>query len=603
MCASLGVFSLRLDPRARLNRLSLATCLCFSLWGFCYAFLHAAPARDDLLFWYGLSAPGWCLFSGFALHYVLTLTGKHSLLARSWVYLALYAPGLVFTLKQITGEMYAADFIRVGFGYAEVPMTDSPWFWLFIAYQSGYALAGIVLIYLWGKRAPARREKKQARVLVVTSVSALTFAFFTDIILPAIHHFTVPALSPIFIFIWAFGIWYSIRRYRFMSINLSDVSDEVVYRMRDLLVLTDTRGIIIKTNPQIEKILGFDIRREPGTRFHALLKDGERAGRAFDAMISSRTPRFEIIGEFITSTGEFIPAEIRASIIQDEFGDPQGVVIIGSDLREKLQLRKEIRERTAAEDILRMKNAAIEKELGHAQRIQKALLPVSVPEHTCIRIGSRSDTAAAIGGDYFSFTEFDSGDLGVFICDVSGHGVSAALFLSLVKFEFDRICRICGDRPKSFMEELNRDLIVNMQNYFLTAVYGIFTFSREDDSAEFIFARGGHPAPIVHRAATGGIEELNCGGTLIGQFRSACFDETRVRLRRGDRVYLYTDGVVETRDCERRFFGVEGMMPILRDNGVASLDATLDAVIGGLTAFRGGGPVEDDIVILGFEIK
>jgi phosphoserine phosphatase RsbU/P len=320
-------------------------------------------------------------------------------------------------------------------------------------------------------------------------------------------------------------------------------------------------------------------------------------------MMSSRTSRFEIIGEFVTAKGEFIPAEIRASIIQDEFGDPQGVVIIGSDLREKLQLRKEIRERTAAEEILQMRNAAIEKELGHAQRIQKALLPVSAPEHGRVRIGFRNESAAVIGGDYFSYTHFDSGDLGVFICDVSGHGVSAALFLSLVKFEFDRICRICGDSPQSFLEELNQDLIVNMQHYFLTAVYGVFSFPPGDGAAEFIFARGGHPAPIVYRAATGEIEELACPGTLIGQFRGACFGETRVRLRRGDRVYLYTDGVIETRDHQRRFFGVEGVMPIIQDNGSASLDATLDAVIDGLAAFRAGGSVEDDIVILGFEIK
>lgn len=293
---------------------------------------------------------------------------------------------------------------------------------------------------------------------------------------------------------------------------------------------------------------------------------------------------------------------VRVSAIEDEFGDPIGAVVIGADLRETLLLEKEISERMRAEEILREKNLAMEKDLRNAQRIQKALLPGTAPRHDRVKIDFRNSTATEIGGDYFSFTEFPSGELGVFICDVSGHGVSAALFLSLVKFEFDRVCRSCGDRPRVFMEELNRDLMVSMQNYFLTAVFGIFSFAENGDGAVFTFARAGHPEPLLQHGDTGEVTSLSCRGTVVGQFRNACYEQEQVVLGKGDRIYLYTDGIIESRDFEKNCFGTEGIVNALRKMKGSPLSAALNTIIGEMSLFRGTDTVEDDIVLIGFEI-
>jgi PAS domain S-box-containing protein len=597
----LGVYSVKLEPTSRLNRTFLYICLCFAIWAFSFSFMHAAGSRDAIMFWYNMSSPGWCLFSGAAIHFLLLLSKKDSFLVRKWTYLVLYGPGLVLVYKQLTESFAVVDFVRVGWGLVEVAPVMSGWYLFFMAYQSGYILIGLISVTLWGLKTEIRRERKQALMMFVTTSITLILAFANDILLPALKVYLLPSISPVIILIWAFGMWYSITRYRLMSVNIENAADEIFSMMKDMVLLLDTSGRIVKINPRVTELLGYDewlLLQKP---FGSMVRDREYIESELSSMKNGSVSDSEMITGFLDLTGRELPVKMIATMLRDRYGDPIGTVVVGSDIRETIQLRNEIRERMKTETELHLRNELIDADLQNAQLIQKALLPVHAPGHPGLAVDFRNSSVNRVGGDYFSFAPFESGELGVFIGDVSGHGVSAALFLSLLKSASEWALRTYGLKPMYFIKELNDQLLAGMPHYFVTAIYGYFSFSV--GRTEFSFSRGGHPHPVIFRADTGEADFIECEGTLLGKFENIRLNERSVRLSKGDRIFLYTDGLPETRNGHDDIYGYGNLLPLIRRVSNGSLSDTLDAIIREIDGYRGSTTVEDDIVLIGVEVK
>jgi PAS domain S-box-containing protein len=255
-----------------------------------------------------------------------------------------------------------------------------------------------------------------------------------------------------------------------------------------------------------------------------------------------------------------------------------------------------------SEEMLRKRTEIIEKDLKNAQIIQRALLPNVIPVTDILRIEYKNFSVDAVGGDYFSFTPLSEGGLGVFIGDVSGHGVSAALFLSLLKATADRACRRYGQNPKEFIDYLNRELIETMPHYFVTAIYGYFTRAHDDNAVQFTFSKGGHPNPIIRWNSTGHVEMLRCRGTILGKFDHASYEEISIPLRRGDRIFLYTDGLPEMSNPEKQMLGFNELVHLIGNCMKDDLKETLDAILAEADSFRKGAVIEDDIVLIGLEV-
>ncbi len=353
---SLGIYchnAGKLEPESKTNKLFSILCLCFAVWGFSFAFLHSSESKNEIEIWYNISSIGWCLFSGFVIHLNLLMTGKESVFKNKWIYIPIYLPGIIFIIKEFTGNLYAKDFIRIGYGYSEIPDAAGIWFWLFIIHQTACELLGMYLLFTWGKRSHIKREKKLATALITTSGISLIIAFTSDILLPAVNIFILPAMSPVFILIWGYGLWYSISRYKFMSLNRSFTSDEIASRMKDLFFILDLDGNIVKINHQVIDFLGLDEKKILKTSFQNILTNKETLIKKLQSLTESNAMRFENINEFNTLKNGSIPVKISGSLLMDKFGDPVGVVIIASDLREKIQLQLEMKERAYSMDALR----------------------------------------------------------------------------------------------------------------------------------------------------------------------------------------------------------------------------------------------------------
>ncbi len=255
-----------------------------------------------------------------------------------------------------------------------------------------------------------------------------------------------------------------------------------------------------------------------------------------------------------------------------------------------------------SEKELRRRSAMIEQDLKNAQLIQNALLPAHIPHFERLKIDYRYMPLETVGGDYFSFTLFREGGLGVFLGDIMGHGVSAALFLALVKAFADRTCRQYGLKPGEFMNRLNSSLLNNMTTHFLTAVYGHFHFNPKDPGVIFNFTNGGHPPPILFRKNTSQIEILNASGGILGASSKMVYKEYEFYMQKGDRLFLYTDGAYEMIDPENHLLGIRNLCEIMAEESSLPLGEMLTNITEKLKIRRGISPVMDDVVIIGFEV-
>jgi PAS domain S-box-containing protein len=335
----MGFYAWVIDKKSPVNRLFLFTCLSFFIWSFAYGFFYLAPAKHDAWFWYRISALGWISFSSLILHFFLLMTKRNKLLRSPLLYLWLYLPPLVFLYRSFTGVLIAVDFIPTGWGYFEIQQGNSPWYASFFAYYLFNIFFGLYCVWQYGSKSSLKREKMQARIIVCTGFASFLLGSLSNLVLPALG-FHIPALAPLLILIWAFGIWYSIVRYKLMTINSALVVEQVIARARDLIILINNEGNIVKINDQVRVMIGPGADKILGKPIAELfMKESNlpdiirNAGAEF---YNNQQPQMMMV----TSDGVGMPVMLFAEQIKDKAGDAIGTVLVCQDLRQTEALRE-----------------------------------------------------------------------------------------------------------------------------------------------------------------------------------------------------------------------------------------------------------------------
>jgi len=247
-------------------------------------------------------------------------------------------------------------------------------------------------------------------------------------------------------------------------------------------------------------------------------------------------------------------------------------------------------------DELESKNRLIDMELDIARTIQNNLIPASMPEFPGVELCSIYKPMDQVGGDLFDFITFhEENKIGIFISDVSGHGVPAALIASMVK----TLCTTAGEARNSssgFLQFINNGLVGLSGDNFLTAFYGIY----DSFSQVFSYSRCGHCFPLLLRE--GGIWEIKSSGTIMGIMNDIQIEEREIKLEKGDKIIFYTDGLTEASDSRKIQFEeimVQKVIPEISHLPVADL---LERLYKSMFDFAGGIPPDDDVCIVGMEI-
>jgi serine phosphatase RsbU (regulator of sigma subunit) len=209
-----------------------------------------------------------------------------------------------------------------------------------------------------------------------------------------------------------------------------------------------------------------------------------------------------------------------------------------------LNLRKAYEERESL--------VALRHELDIAQKIQMSILPKLTPSHPNLEIITNYIPMAQVGGDFYDFYILDKNKIGIFIADVSGHGVPAAIIASMLKIAFN-IQIAFGEDPSRVLSRINKSMLNNVGQNFISASY-IFL-----DLENYVMkhARAGHPSIFLHSSEKMDICDFNLKGKILGAFSEINSETVEIKLNKGDRIVLYTDGIIEARNSRNEMFGEE----------------------------------------------
>ena len=239
--------------------------------------------------------------------------------------------------------------------------------------------------------------------------------------------------------------------------------------------------------------------------------------------------------------------------------------------------------------------------------MQRSLLPAKSPlEIAGLRFAWRFSPCDELGGDIFNAFVLPGGRVGMYLLDVSGHGVPAALLSvtlsrlltptgapSLLE-AFDADGKLIARSPADVTAELNRRFPIGQQNgQYFTMFYGVFDCRH----ARLTYVSAGHP-PALRMTPDHDTRPLDGDGFAVGWFDDATFDEQTIDLSPGESVVLYSDGIPETMDPEATHFGTARLAAALDAHRGNDLEPQLDGLMRAVDDFRAGAEVCDDVTVL-----
>jgi serine phosphatase RsbU (regulator of sigma subunit) len=234
-------------------------------------------------------------------------------------------------------------------------------------------------------------------------------------------------------------------------------------------------------------------------------------------------------------------------------------------------------------------------EMEIARQIQQALQPQALLVLEAAAVAGRCIPAVKVGGDGFGYRSRDGRNIDLFISDVSGHGVGAALLMSESRSILMGLLQEkqgVGQVMTSLNDALFDDL--DHADLFMTA----FCAKYDSDAHVLSFANAGHPQAIHLMAETATCELLDAEGLVLGVQPKVAFAEGRASIRAGDIVALYTDGIVETASESGELFGLERLRETIVSHREASPEEIIAAVLTALRHFHHLPSFEDDITLV-----
>jgi sigma-B regulation protein RsbU (phosphoserine phosphatase) len=279
-------------------------------------------------------------------------------------------------------------------------------------------------------------------------------------------------------------------------------------------------------------------------------------------------------------------------------------------VRTQLKISRLTRELLAANRELMEKQRRLDEDMKAAALIQQSLLPTFLPDIESFQFAWKFLPSERIGGDIFDVFLLDEHHLGVYMLDVSGHGVPAALITVSVSQTLDAHLNVIPKKkterprydsirsPGEVLADLERGYPLERFEKHFTIVYAVISVS----DGRVVYSSAGHPPPILIRR-DGSLELLEAGGAVIGLGGALPFEEGEASMAPGDKLVFYTDGVIDYSDARGQFYGMERFQQKLQELGRQSIRDMTAGVARDLEEFGVGATRQDDVSILGIAYK
>jgi sigma-B regulation protein RsbU (phosphoserine phosphatase) len=260
---------------------------------------------------------------------------------------------------------------------------------------------------------------------------------------------------------------------------------------------------------------------------------------------------------------------------------------------------------------LSLANLRMKRDLDAAARVQRTLLPEHFPEIPGLSFAWSYKPCDELAGDSLNIVRINDDLIALFLLDVSGHGVPAALLSvtvtrSLHPSAGGAASLVAGTGanpdavdPVQVVSRLNSlyPMASNGDHYF-TMIYGLLDIR----TRRLRFTVAGHPAPILLRQGSHP-ERLDIDGFPIGMISGAEYDESVIDLQSGDRLYLHSDGLTEEVNAQKEDFGDERLLTAIADGQTLSLHDTVESLVKKVVDWRGEEHLRDDVSILAVSVE
>jgi len=319
--------------------------------------------------------------------------------------------------------------------------------------------------------------------------------------------------------------------------------------------VTDRDRRIVLWNRKAEQITGYPASAVVGMACHENVlvhmdKDGHELchsghcplSRAMDVDRESKAP---ILVHAKTAAGRRVAVSVSVAPLRNTSGEVVGGIELFRDETEQLH------------------------DLEFAQRIQKSQLPASLPEADALSFDVRYYPFGLVGGDFYDVRQVGADQYGLLLADVSGHGVSAALYTMQLR-SIGEDCWQVGTEPGAFLTKANRALArFVLDESFATALYVVV----DRRSGRLVYASAGHPAPLRLVADDGSYTKLAASGAPLGIIADMEYESVQSQLDPGDMLLAYTDGATEVPDAQGAFLGEGGLARLaLQERGRGAVE-------------------------------
>ncbi len=237
-------------------------------------------------------------------------------------------------------------------------------------------------------------------------------------------------------------------------------------------------------------------------------------------------------------------------------------------------------------------------ELLEAQNIQNSILPTSLPTAENTLFAATYVPLEAVGGDLYDLWKIEKDLFGLFIGDVTGHGISAAFIGAMTKMAQTYAPKT---GPEAMLEDMNKGIVPLMPDGRFVTVAAAFY---RPSNGELLVARGGHPPGLLYRAADQTVTEISPRGFPLGVMDMARYELFKTVLAPGDKFLFVTDGLTEAINMDGKDWGVKGVAEAFRQLAmVQPIDECIISMLEKQMEFTSGRIVKDDITLVGIERK
>lgn len=284
-------------------------------------------------------------------------------------------------------------------------------------------------------------------------------------------------------------------------------------------------------------------------------------------------------------------ADSANNVVEGLAAGADDFVTKGSDMEVLVARLRALLRVKAYQDQLRRMNQQMTRDLQIARRVQEALVPQGTFSSPRIEIRSAYIPSETLSGDFYDYFAQDDCTY-LFVADVSGHGLPAAILVSLLKSYIHT--EVANDRSLAeFMTRLNDFLFsVSLPSQFATAAL----FRMEEHRV--VYSNAAHPPFLLHARETGRTTLIEQPSNLLGAMPNMPFEEHSLRVEAGDTLFVYTDGLTDRVDRSGDFYAIDRVAAVLDRSTGSDLSTVYDSIYEDVSGFSATEEFKDDIAFV-----